>query len=219
MGKSVSVYIDINDRIFRTPNNQVTVQFFDDGTYLTDGTIFGSASISSTGGKIIGEVQPLNVGRYKFSNVISGKYYTVVASGAGINTFIPEGFERYPVCQAPDETGTDIPWKDGETDSLATKIAGIYNGVVSLEEHIINADYTLLKTSAPYQIFKPSTGDFYVLLPTDADLGKTFTIKAKVNGLGVKYNDVLQGTLITDSWVTYIFAGDAWEIINVTPLI
>jgi hypothetical protein len=127
MGKSVNIYLDLKDGVFQTPRNNAVVQLFDYPATLSDGTIFGTQAVSSDGTVIVG-YQSANRGRYHFRNVISGKYYTAVVSGGGITTFIPEGFTKLSVPQAPDATGTDIPWKDGEVDSLATKIESLTVG-------------------------------------------------------------------------------------------
>jgi len=127
MGKSVSLYVDLKDSIFQTPRNSAVVQLFNYPATLSDGTITGTQAVSSDGTTVVG-YQSANRGRYHFRNIPSGKYYTVVVSGGGITTFVPEGFEKWSVTQAPDFTGTDVPWKDGEVDSIATKIESLSVG-------------------------------------------------------------------------------------------
>lgn len=212
MAKPAQFDIQIKDGILFFPKNSVKLALWDYPTVITDGTVVGAQSVSLDGTTAVG--LNLAYGRIRFQN-IRPKDYTIIASGSGIQTQIFS--DRYNVPLPSTSTGSDIVWTDNATDSIATKITAINQGVYPLTDRTSSSNFVLTKSDTPYQIVRPLSSGLYVILPTDADVGKTFTIKTKVNGIGIKYNNVVIDGIITNGWISYIFDGSVWESISVTP--
>lgn len=123
MGKSISkYYIDLKEEIFQIPQNTADVTLWNYPATISDGTILGTIAVSSSGEDLVGELSAKKRGRYFFYNVPSDADYTVVVSGGGISTFIPDGLDKVEISFTTHTTGTDIPWKDGDTTSIAWQI-------------------------------------------------------------------------------------------------
>jgi len=113
--------ISFKDKIFQIPKNEIVPVFYNWPAYVYDGTINGTIAVDTTGGEIVGVLINNRMGQYQFSNVPAG-YYTVVVRGEGIEGFVPTGYDKYEVLFSSQVTGSDLPYKDGSLESIATKI-------------------------------------------------------------------------------------------------
>lgn len=119
--KGITQLISFKDKIFQIPKNEIVPIFYTYPAYVYDGTIFGNIAVDTTGSQIVGVLLDNRMGQYQFSNVPAG-YYTIVVRGEGIEGFVPNGFDKYEVGFSSQVTGSDLPYKDGSTESIATKI-------------------------------------------------------------------------------------------------
>lgn len=122
--KGKTEIIAFKDSFFQYPINYANITFYNYPATITDSTVNGTIAVDTTGSQITGVLLNDRMGQYKFENIPAG-YYTVVISGVGIKTFIPQGFDKYEVLLSSQITGTDIPYKDNSSESIAKKIDDI----------------------------------------------------------------------------------------------
>ena len=170
--KYSDITLNFEGPIYRNYNNNATIQFYNYPATVSDGTIFGTASINSDGTNIVGQLLSGKVGNYKFSNVPSGNY-TVIASGPGISVHVIAGMEKYQIPLFSNTTGSDIVYKDNSLVSIATKIdqfGAISMNFVGDEDkyHIAPTNITLteLKESGTGTITFETSSDGINFTPT-----------------------------------------------------
>jgi hypothetical protein len=118
--KSNTLNISIDESRFRYGIKNLTVDLFVYPATISDGTILGVRAVKTTGQQAVA-VQGSVAGNYFFTNIPIGKY-TVVLSGAGVTTQIPERLNEIDTGLPWNTTGSDIPWNDNTEDSIATKL-------------------------------------------------------------------------------------------------
>lgn len=120
---SKTLIVQIDESRFRLPKSGLTIDLYHYPVDLTDGTISGIKAITTDGKDAIA-VPGIRKGNYIFEKIPKGKY-TCLISGPGIKTQIPEELSIIDTGLAYDVTGSEIPWKDNESQSISSKIEEI----------------------------------------------------------------------------------------------
>lgn len=131
--KASNVLVDINENEFKLPyrGGTIYVDLYNYGATVTDGTVNGTRAVTvygdTTGTR--GTLINSRLGRYEFENVPKGKY-NVIVSGFGVRTQVLDNIvEVLPY----DITGSDLPYKDGATESVAYMIDTMLEWLAELE--------------------------------------------------------------------------------------
>lgn len=150
-----SFQVQVLDNTTRRPLTGLLVELYNYGVSIDEltGTITGTLATPNSGtdeGTVIATDK--GNGFYEFTQILPG-WYTVVVSGPGIALQILDGWERFNPFPMP--SGSDIPYKQGETVSIASKIEqleingspGLASRVTTVEEELntIEQDVTSIE--------------------------------------------------------------------------
>lgn len=119
MSKTKDFIVTINESRFGTPRENLVLDLYQSGVYIYDGTVIGTPIIDGEGNILKGVPQE-SVGDYKFSSIPFGQKYTVVISGLGVTTQIPEKLKDIDIGLPYNVTGSDIPYKNNTNVSIQT---------------------------------------------------------------------------------------------------
>lgn len=122
--KTKDYIVSVNDGRFNLPLKGLTLDLYESGVYLSDGTIIGTHVINGDNKLAKGEPTSQR-GEYKFSKIPIGGIYTVVLSGLGITTQIPEKFIDIDFGVPSNVTGNDIPYGENTNISIYEAISNV----------------------------------------------------------------------------------------------
>ena len=123
--------------VFGNFQREITLGLYPQNTTINDGTILGLISSDIYGQDAVAVE---NSRYYLFSDIPPNKY-VLIKSGAGVRTEILETALDIPY--SGKSTGSDIVWKDNETDSIATKINALENLIIATSGY---KNYSILIT-------------------------------------------------------------------------
>lgn len=206
--KSKKVPVKINDRRFRLPKVNLDVYLYEYGVTITDGTIIGIRAVTSIGTDSTAE-QGNNPGNYFFNNIPTGKKYSVVVSGSSVTTQIPEELEEIDIGMAYDVTGSDIPYKNNSTVSIATRLGELGDYTTQYEQNPSSDSTISFETDKNLLIVDTSTAldDITIVFPDDVDkIGVSFVSEDVTNKTFISEYDIIGDS--TSTKLNFIFLED-----------
>ena len=206
--KSKKVPVKINDRRFRLPKVNLDVYLYEYGVTITDGTIIGIRAVTSIGTDSTAE-QGNNPGNYFFNNIPTGKKYSVVVSGSSVTTQIPEELDEIDIGMAYDVTGSDIPYKNNSTVSIATRLGELGDYTTQYEQNPSSDSTISFETDKNLLIVDTSTAldDITIVFPDDVDkIGVSFVSEDVTNKTFISEYDIIGDS--TSTKLNFIFLED-----------